>query len=170
MAPELAADPVPSPAFELFKERIERDLLRHPVITDNAYTRWFSRGEASAAGVKDLLLQFSVFSNHFLVVQAKRMVNAASAEAERSALHIDERQAPRFRCHVIVSTLMRRARPMGALSIIRPGNVKRAFERLYGFGQATSASASSVMRSSALFSSAALSPRSAPGSTVIGWP
>jgi hypothetical protein len=88
MAQELAAAPVPSAAFDSFKERIERDLLRHPVITDNAYTRWFSRGEASAAEVKDLLLQFSVFSNHFLVVQAKRMVNAASPEAERGARFI----------------------------------------------------------------------------------
>ncbi len=71
-----------------FKERIEREFFRHPVITDNAYTRWFSRGEASLAEVEDLLLQFSVFSNHFLIVQAKRMVNAASEEAERGARFI----------------------------------------------------------------------------------
>lgn len=71
-----------------FKQIIERELFRHPVITDNAYTRWFSRGEANHLQVKDLLLQFSVFSNHFLVVQAKRMANAANPEAERGARFI----------------------------------------------------------------------------------
>ena len=71
-----------------FKQRIERDFFLHPVITDNAYTSWFSRGEASLSHVEDLLLQFSVFSNHFLIVQTKRMVNAESEEAERGARFI----------------------------------------------------------------------------------
>jgi hypothetical protein len=74
--------------FDHFKRLIERELFTHPVIVDNAYTRWFSRGEATYPQVSDLLLQFSVFSNHFLVVQTKRMVNAASEEAERGARFI----------------------------------------------------------------------------------
>ena len=86
---EPAVAPAPAAAaLDSFKERIERELFRHPVITDNAYTRWFSRGEASLTQVEDLLLQFSVFSNHFLIVQAKRMVNAESEEAERGARFI----------------------------------------------------------------------------------
>lgn len=88
MSSEIAAAPVPAPSLASFKELIEREFFRHPVITDNAYTRWFSRGEASLPQVEDLLLQFSVFSNHFLIVQAKRMVNAASEEAERGARFI----------------------------------------------------------------------------------
>lgn len=78
----------PTQSFTGFKEVIERELFRHPVITDNAYTRWFSRGDATLAQVKDLIVQFSVFSNHFLVAQAKRMVNAANLEAERGARFI----------------------------------------------------------------------------------
>ncbi|MFI5360994.1 MAG: hypothetical protein ACHQ49_03400 [Elusimicrobiota bacterium] len=88
MSIESIARPVPAASLDSFKERIEREFFRHPVITDNSYTRWFSRGEASRSQVEDLLLQFSVFSNHFLVVQAKRMVNAASEEAERGARFI----------------------------------------------------------------------------------
>jgi pyrroloquinoline quinone (PQQ) biosynthesis protein C len=88
MSPEDLAVPVPAASLASFKERVERELFRHPVITDNAYTRWFSRGEASRSQLEDLLLQFSVFSNHFLVVQAKRMVNAANEEAERGARFI----------------------------------------------------------------------------------
>jgi hypothetical protein len=77
-----------APAFEAFKARLEREFFAHPVIVDNAYTRWFARGMASEAQIRDLILQFSVFSNHFLVVQAKRMVWARSEESERLARFI----------------------------------------------------------------------------------
>jgi hypothetical protein len=83
MSPETLSAPV-SPLAS-FKERIRRELLAHPVVVDNAYTRWFSRGEAADAQVEDLILQFSVFSNHFLVAQAKRLTNAPTEEAERGA-------------------------------------------------------------------------------------
>ena len=39
--------------FEAFKHTIEEKFMGHPVVTNNAYTRWFSRwrdaGRASAA-------------------------------------------------------------------------------------------------------------------------
>jgi hypothetical protein len=71
--------------FEKFKKRIEKDFFRHPVIVKNPYTKWFKKGTANTEQVKDLILQFSVFSNHFIVVQAKRMVNAETLEGEVSA-------------------------------------------------------------------------------------
>lgn len=74
--------------FSLFRERIETELLAHPVIHDNAYTRWFKRGEAEHEDVVDLVTQFSVFSNHFLVAQVKRMVFAQTEEGERCARNI----------------------------------------------------------------------------------
>jgi len=74
--------------LESFKRRVRSELLSHPVITDNRYTAWFARGEADARDVSELLTQFAVFSNHFLVVQAKRMVNAGSLEGERCARNI----------------------------------------------------------------------------------
>lgn len=67
---------------------IRRDLFDHPVITRNAYTEWFARGEADEEQVAELLMQFSVFSNHFLVVQVKRMVNAGTLEGEACARNI----------------------------------------------------------------------------------
>lgn len=74
--------------LEAFKSVVRRELFSHPVITDNSFTSWFARGEADEEQVADLLVQFSVFSNHFLVLQVKRMVNAGSLEGERCARNI----------------------------------------------------------------------------------
>ncbi len=74
--------------FEAFKSVVRRELFTHPVITGNPFTAWFSRGEADEEQVADLLVQFSVFSNHFLVLQVKRMVNAGTLEGERCARNI----------------------------------------------------------------------------------
>lgn len=71
--------------FKVFKKRIEKEFFRHPVIVNNPYTKWFKKGTANTAQVKDLILQFSVFSNHFIVIQAKRMVNAETPEGEECA-------------------------------------------------------------------------------------
>ena len=74
--------------FAEFKKTIERELMRHPVILNNPYTDWFARGEADEDQIVDLIVQFSVFSNHFLVLQVKRMVNAETEEGERCARNI----------------------------------------------------------------------------------
>lgn len=71
--------------FNAFKQVLRRELFEHPVITDNRFTAWFAEGEASEQDVAELILQFSVFSNHFLVAQVKRMVNAGTLEGERCA-------------------------------------------------------------------------------------
>lgn len=74
--------------FDAFKQVIERELLSHPVVSENPFTSWFKRGQATEDQVKDLVIQFSVFSNHFLIVQAKRMVFAQTEEGERCARNI----------------------------------------------------------------------------------
>jgi len=74
--------------LEAFKSVVRKELFTHPVITDNRFTSWFARGEADEDQVADLLVQFSVFSNHFLVLQVKRMVNAGTLEGERCARNI----------------------------------------------------------------------------------
>ncbi|MDE2314160.1 MAG: hypothetical protein KGL04_08300 [Elusimicrobia bacterium] len=71
--------------LEAFKARIGRDLFTHSVITDNAYARWFAGGLADETAVRDLIVQFSVFSNYFLVIQAKRLVFAQTQEGEDAA-------------------------------------------------------------------------------------
>ncbi len=51
-------------------------IKQHQVIVANPYTHWFAEGEATIQNLEDLLVQFSVFSLHFLPAQCKRMVNA----------------------------------------------------------------------------------------------
>lgn len=72
----------------LFREQISRELLRHPVIRENPFTAWFEKGLADHDQVLDLIVQFSVFSNHFLVAQVKRMVFSDTEEGERCARNI----------------------------------------------------------------------------------
>lgn len=71
--------------FNRFMGVIEKDFFQHPVIQNNPYTKWLKKGEINTAQLKDLITQWGVFSNHFLVVQCKRMVNAKTQEAERGA-------------------------------------------------------------------------------------
>lgn len=72
-------------AFAKFLAAIEKDFFQHPVIVNNPYTKWFKQGNVNTEQVKEMILQFSVFSNHFLVVQCKRMVNARNEEGEAGA-------------------------------------------------------------------------------------
>lgn len=70
------------------------EIKRHKVIVANPYTNWFAKGEAGDQHVKDLLIQFSVFSNHFLRIQCIRMVNAVrlgiKAETEAREILVSE--------------------------------------------------------------------------------
>ena len=67
------------------REELTASVFAHEVIQRNPYTKWFKRGEANTEQVIDLVVQFSVFSNHFIPLEAKRMVNAATEEAEKEA-------------------------------------------------------------------------------------
>lgn len=74
--------------YEAFLTVIDTQFLQHPIVTDNRYTAWFSQGEANMAQLKDLTVQFSVFSNLFLIAQLKHMLNADSLESMRAAKEI----------------------------------------------------------------------------------
>lgn len=74
--------------FLRFRERIERELLAHRVITASPYTRWFRRGEQSEAQLQAFIVQFSVFSNQFLVAQVNKMINADTLEGMRASKEI----------------------------------------------------------------------------------
>lgn len=71
-----------------FQERIDRELLKHRVITRNAYTAWFRQGAQSEAQIKAFIVQFSVFSNLFLVAQLRKMINAGTLESMRASKEI----------------------------------------------------------------------------------
>jgi pyrroloquinoline quinone (PQQ) biosynthesis protein C len=74
--------------FLAFQDRINRELLRHRVIADNRYTAWFRRGEQTAAQIRAFIVQFSVFSNQFLVAQLQKTINADTLEGMRASKEI----------------------------------------------------------------------------------
>src|SRR5437870_745172 len=74
--------------FRGFLDRVERDLLHHRIITDNAYTRWFRDGPATDAELAHFVRQFSVFSNQFLVAALLRVINAPTLQQMRASKEI----------------------------------------------------------------------------------
>ena len=71
-----------------FQRRIDEELLTHRIIRDNPYTAWFERGEQSHEQIMSFVVQFSVFSNQFLVAQLQKMINADSLEGMRASKEI----------------------------------------------------------------------------------
>jgi hypothetical protein len=75
-------------AFVRFRSRIQSELLNHRVITANGYTAWFSRGEQTQDQLRAFVVQFSVFSNQFLVAQLNKVINADTLEGMRASKEI----------------------------------------------------------------------------------
>lgn len=71
-----------------FRARLQKEVLHHPIIEANAYTQWFRRGELSTAQARAFVIQFSVFSNEFLVAQLRKMLNADSVAEMRQSKEI----------------------------------------------------------------------------------
>lgn len=71
-----------------FEARLEREVLRHPAITANPYTAWFGRGEFSRRQAREFLVQFSVFSNQFLIAQLFKVLNAETLDEMRESKEI----------------------------------------------------------------------------------
>jgi len=74
--------------FEAFKQTIEEKFMRHPVVTDNAYTAWFANGAMSLDELRHFTVQFSVFSNQFLLAALNRAINADTLQAVRESKEI----------------------------------------------------------------------------------
>lgn len=83
---EYAAEKVA--AFWQFQQAINEQVLTHPVISSNYYTHWFSKGEFDCKEAQEFIVQFSVFSNEFLVAQLRKMLNASSLEEMRASKEI----------------------------------------------------------------------------------
>jgi hypothetical protein len=71
-----------------FRERLDRDVLTHAVIRANPYTAWFKQGDFSREQARAFLVQFSVFSNQFLVAQLHKVLNADTVEEMRASKEI----------------------------------------------------------------------------------
>jgi hypothetical protein len=71
-----------------FRRRVETLVHQHPVVVDNAYTRWFAEGSADRDEVRHLTVQFSVFSHLFVEAQLRKVMNAADIDSYRSGKEI----------------------------------------------------------------------------------
>ncbi len=85
--------------FEAFKQTIEARFMGHPVVTDNAYTKWFSHGEMPVDHLRRFAIEFSVFSNQFLLAALNRVINADTLQClprvegnsdERAGRHLQQ--------------------------------------------------------------------------------
>ena len=74
--------------WDTFMEQVRETVMSHPVVTNNEYCIWFNRGEASRDQVRDLIQQFSVFSNLFIVAQLLKTINAPSLAQARESCEI----------------------------------------------------------------------------------
>ena len=74
--------------FLAFQDRINRELLRHPIIVNNVYTAWFKQGQQNLDQIRAFIVQFSVFSNQFLLAQMNKMINADSLESMHASKEI----------------------------------------------------------------------------------
>ncbi|MCZ6804768.1 MAG: hypothetical protein O7D86_12775 [Proteobacteria bacterium] len=54
----------------------------------NDYTAWFRKGDLSYEQIQEFIIQFSVFSNQFLVAQLQKTINAGSVEGMRASKEI----------------------------------------------------------------------------------
>jgi hypothetical protein len=69
-------------------DRIDRLVGSHPVVVANRYPAWFATGQATAAEVRHLTVQFSVFSHLFVEAQLRKVINAADLDTYRSGKEI----------------------------------------------------------------------------------
>ncbi len=76
------------PRMEQFKARLQNEVLSHPVLTANPYTAWFKGGDITLEQARAFLIQFSVFSNEFLVAQLRKMLNAETMDEMRASKEI----------------------------------------------------------------------------------
>jgi len=74
--------------FLAFQQRINDELLQHSVITCNDYCNWFELGDQNKAQVREFVVQFSVFSNLFLIAQLHKTINADTLEGMHASKEI----------------------------------------------------------------------------------
>jgi hypothetical protein len=74
--------------FGRFKDTVEREFMHHPVVANNAYTAWFAGGRVHLDHLRYFTVQFSVFSNQFLLAALNRVINADTLPAARESKEI----------------------------------------------------------------------------------
>ena len=74
--------------FDAFKQTITEQFMQHPVVTKNAYTAWFAHGDMPLDHLRHFTVQFSVFSNQFLLAALNRAINADTLHSARESKEI----------------------------------------------------------------------------------
>ena len=74
--------------FLIFLQRIHDELLNHEIIKNNKFTKKWSTKKLSKSSVQKFIIQFSVFSNQFLIAQLQKVINADSIENARESKEI----------------------------------------------------------------------------------
>jgi len=74
--------------FYLFQTRLDNELLKHKVITNNRFTKRWSESDLTSEQVTKFIVQFSVFSNQFLVAQLQKCINSETIEDMRESKEI----------------------------------------------------------------------------------
>jgi hypothetical protein len=74
--------------FRKFLPQVDRELMKHRIILQNNYTRWFQKGLATDAELRHFIKQFSVFSNQFLVAALLKVINSPTIEQSRAGREI----------------------------------------------------------------------------------
>ena len=74
--------------WDSFFGRVQDVVMQHPVVRHNPYCEWFAGGEATREQVRDLVQQFSVFSQLFIVAQLLKTINAPTLQQQRESREI----------------------------------------------------------------------------------
>ena len=121
--------------FREFEAAVARSIDRHPIVSDNAYTRWFARGEATLDELRDFTVQFSVFSHLFIEAQLRKCINAPDLASYRAGKEI--------LLNELGVTFARRAAWTGGRSVSRPATSSgsRTSPKPWAWSGATSESA-----------------------------
>lgn len=71
-----------------FECAVAKSIDRHPIVSNNEYTKWFARGEATREELRDFSVQFSVFSHLFIEAQLRKCINAPDLQSYRAGKEI----------------------------------------------------------------------------------
>lgn len=74
--------------FQEFLKDVDRKLLHHRIIRNNAYTKWFQKGTATDVELRHFIQQFSVFSHQFLVAALLKVINSPTLQQSRAGREI----------------------------------------------------------------------------------
>lgn len=74
--------------FAEFQKKVDDIVMNHPVVTDNTYTKWVAEGNMTDEDVKELTIQFSVFSHYFIEAQLLKVFSAQTLEGYHAGKEI----------------------------------------------------------------------------------